>query len=473
MFEGNGALGSRQEGFSFSAEDEGEVQLVRKGWATFSVFGKDLFTGKTFQRSHPIEELHERLEEYSDMMEHDLYIVQHRFRTFNRQKLLVSWLCAFYVDLDYYHEDSRSPGEMLEAVLVYCEREKIPKPSAILFSGRGLYLKWYLEDGAPGRALPKWDQIQAHLVKKFEAFGVDRKARDASRVLRIIGSYNQKSGERVEALWILRGEDGKVKRYGFRELGDAILPFTEAEYQEWKRNGKMRKAQSQVERVRGKKGFVRVRGGEEWERIHGGLQLSFPRRGSHIFQDLWKLARLRSWDRDGIPDGERMTFVLWLCNHAALALNGAEQPRVYHEVAWFLKHLVPHWGMQKIHQGLHAVYKRSKAMMKPEGWIEFAGRLYPALYTPKNSSLVAWLKITDQELEQLDYIRTDGTYAAQKRRKEREKGVLSRDEYLLRSRSRREKALDLRESGMTWEEVGGEMGMSRQGAQQLVSRGEK
>lgn len=450
---------------SWGSREEAKVQLERPGWGTISVFVRDNNTGKSFQKSYESFQISEALEDCSAwcFFEQDVFITQHRFKFFNRQQLSLFWLCSCYVDLDIYtvYSGERDFDFWVSLILSRCEEVNIPYPSAIIDSGRGFYLKWYLLDGAPGRALSKWNKIQDSLLSKFLDFGADKKARDASRVFRVLGTINKKSGQKVQAVWLCPCDKEEVKRYTLRELGNAVLPYTQEEYEIWKKNGVLREVQKSLPFERTSKSLVGLKCDLEWERVLPALQLSFSMRGRHVFDDLLKLALMRGWDKTGIPDGERATFMLWLCNHAALALNGAEEPRVYQEVSLFFKSLVPHWKMHKIHSEMHAVYKRSKAMMRPEGWVEFRGKVYPSLYTPKNESLVSWLGITDEELVQLDYIRTKETRAEQTKRKRREGGALERGVYLQQAEARKKVVKTLRLEGKTLREIADLVGITR------------
>jgi DNA-directed RNA polymerase specialized sigma subunit len=190
-----------------------------------------------------------------------------------------------------------------------------------------------------------------------------------------------------------------------------------------------------------------------------------------VVEDLRVLAVLRGWDKTGIPDGFRNEFVFWLSNHAALALNGAHHKRVYHEIAAELKSLVPHWHMNRIHRCLHSIYKRSKEMMKPTGWVEYQGELWPRLYTPSNETLIERLQITPEEIIQLHYIRSKETEAEQRKRKRQDHGMRSREDYLEQFEPRRKLAVDLREEGKSWQQIGDILGISRSGAYYLVSKG--
>jgi len=457
----------------WSAEKERGVQLERPGWGTYIAFVKGV-DGKVdyFQKSYRMEDFGEFLidVEHWNEMNWDVYGVQHRFREFNRQQLSLSWLCSCYVDLDVYKVlgEEWELERVVEGLLKHCEETKTPYPSVIISSGRGLYMKWYLKDGGPARALPKWNKIEEALVSRFLAYGADRQARDASRVLRVLGTVNQKNWGMVRVVWACGCVEEDVKRYTLREMGDAVLPYTQEEYEAWKQKGVLRLAQERLSFEKGPRKLVGLKCEEEWERILPAVQLSFSQRGRHVFEDLWKLAKIRGWDKTGIPDGQRATFMLWLCNHVALSLNGSPKDRVYQEVACFLKSLVPHWTMSKLHAELHAVYKRSKAMMQPSGWVEYQGKVYPLLYTPKNASLVGWLGITDEELIQLDYIRTEETRAEQTKRKRREQGVLEREEYLKQAQERRELARRLRAEGKTLREIAAAMNTSMSQAIRLL-----
>ena len=92
------------------------------------------------------------------------------------------------------------------------------------------------------------------------------------------------------------------------------------------------------------------------------------------------------------------------------------------------------------------------------------------LYTPSNGRLVEDLRITDQELEQMDYLRFGGSEAASRKRKRREEGKQSQEERSLLAQERREEALRLKEEGRTWSEVGDILGVSGEAARKLGAR---
>jgi hypothetical protein len=451
----------------FDAQAEAEVQLETSHRVTFSVVEKSP-SGQTVQRSRRIGDLHEVLMDCIENAENDIWLTQHHFKDFNRRKLSVSALCALYVDLDFYRFPALKKAgvrEVEERVLERCKELEISYPSVILWSGQGIYLKWYLHP-VPGRATPKWDVVQQHLVEKFKDLGADPQARDVSRVLRVIGTRNQKTGGVVQPLWIRRSPGELATKYSFDKLADEILPYTKEEYQRYRQQRPLKKFEKKKS-----SSPVLLKTEEGWGSILAARQLSFALRGRHVVEDLRVLAVLRGWDKTGIPDGFRNEFVFWLSNHAALALNGAHHKRVYHEIAAELKSLVPHWHMNRIHRCLHSIYKRSKEMMKPTGWVEYQGELWPRLYTPSNETLIERLQITPEEIIQLHYIRSKETEAEQRKRKRQDHGMRSREDYLEQFEPRRKLAVDLREEGKSWQQIGDILGISRSGAYYLVSKG--
>lgn len=465
MSEVSRVFAESQDVCGFDAGMEGELQLGDvKGFATFSVFFDA--GGKKKQRTYKVTEFHEVIEKYSVCSDANVYVTQHQYFRWNRQKASVKRLSTCYVDLDYYREERlrhRTAESLASEVVWFCEEGGAPEPSAILSSGKGLYLKWYLE-GIPSGKMAAWDRLQRELVKRFGYFGADPAARDASRVLRVLGTRNQKNGEKVRPVW-LNLEGGKVKQYRFHELFDDVLPYTLEEVTGYGK-GEERLLEREERAFKAKERHIEDRDlGLHLDK----RQLSFCSRGLHVFSDLQKLSELRGWDKTGIPDGQRDLYLFWLVNHGFLGFLGSYHPEVYHEVAYTLKALVPTWRMDRVHNALSAVYKRAKEAHQGQPWVSFEGRLYPRLYTPSNARLVEDLRLTAQELEQMDYLRFGGSEAAQRKRKRREEGKLSQEERSLLAQQRREEALRLRDEGKTWQQVGEALGVSKSRAFNLAS----
>lgn len=112
-------------------------------------------------------------------------------------------LNALYLDLDCY-----KIGMTQEQVL--CDLEdnyfdtKIPVPTFVINSGRGLYLIWKINEDR--NALPRWTNVQKYLFEQCKDLNADPQALDAARILRVPYSINGKNGETVR---IMRFNDVK------------------------------------------------------------------------------------------------------------------------------------------------------------------------------------------------------------------------------------------------------------------------
>lgn len=108
-----------------------------------------------------------------------------------RDVLHLKRLNAFYVDLDCY-KLGLSKREVLMELKDNYIGSKIPEPTFIIDSGRGIYLVWKLRN-EDKKALPRWSAVQQYLTDALEALGADQACTDAARILRVPFSYNTKS----------------------------------------------------------------------------------------------------------------------------------------------------------------------------------------------------------------------------------------------------------------------------------------
>ena len=118
-----------------------------------------------------------------------------------RDKEHVGRLKWLYVDLDFYNTCYKNFTKQQIAGLLELDYfgRKIPAPSYIIDSGRGMYLLWKVEEHI--NAYPRWEKMQRFLCEQLQEFGADRKvASDSARVLRRIGSINSKTGTKVEVM---------------------------------------------------------------------------------------------------------------------------------------------------------------------------------------------------------------------------------------------------------------------------------
>jgi hypothetical protein len=170
-------------------------------------------------RSYRVPELIRHLPPIADPG--DWYISANTFKARRRSLPDLFSLRANFLDLDYYRESALSvlsPKDVWEIGQSRLSDRRIPGPQAAIFTGRGLQLVWAIGD-LPPEAHSRWRAVQDHLAKVLSDLGADRNALDASRVLRLPGTLNSKSGQL--AVFVFLDQD---TRTNFEELAHAVLP---------------------------------------------------------------------------------------------------------------------------------------------------------------------------------------------------------------------------------------------------------
>ncbi|MEG2364105.1 MAG: helix-turn-helix domain-containing protein [Terrisporobacter sp.] len=144
------------------------------------------------------------------------YVSQNTFYKPQRRIENIKELRAVYIDIDCYNSKYTK-----EAVQYFLENDlyghKIPRPNYLIDSGRGLYYVILIKP-VPSMAMPLWYAVQRYLYNILKPFGADANALDPTRVLRIVGTLNSKSGTCVEVL------DEYDYEYSLREIQEGFLP---------------------------------------------------------------------------------------------------------------------------------------------------------------------------------------------------------------------------------------------------------
>jgi len=409
------------------------------------------------QRSHRISSLPYVIDLADSRL--DNYISQAEFLKPNRRVVNIARLNLNFVDLDFYtldpdRERFTSERQMAGAVRIFCDDENIPQPSLIAFSGRGLYLKWLYGRPIPRQALPRWNAIQRRLVELFQPFAADPRSRDASRVLRLMGTTNTKSGKIVRVLHV-EEEDGKPKLYGFDWLAYELLEIERGAIAE-----NRRKAEAGRKAKEARRRFEAIEGGRKGN-SSGLRKLSPMRLNWDRLEDLRKLAGLRGWTENGIPKGHRETYLFWSANF--MLSSGATHPgQMFHEVTALAREVCP--GMEaEARSCLSTVYRKGLAHVAGER-VEFNGKKHSPLYTPRNQTLIDYLQITPEEERQLGTIISEEEAAERHRKRRidglRKAGAVERSAYVESAEMKRAEARLLRAKGMKQREIAEQMGIS-------------
>lgn len=399
-------------------------------------------TGELNKDGYPVRQQRSfRVSQMSDVIraidkDRNTWISQSDFFMPTRRIIHLKSLNLCFVDLDYYYTDTYEfwEPERVSAALLYAIEDadvQVPPPSLIISSGQGLQIKWILEKSLPRQALPRWNAMQRVFVERLSSFGADPKAKDASRVLRLVGTVNGKSGERVRVI-----HDSGL-RYDFEYLATEYLPLG--------RDDSRLRTQS-------KPNLKTINGGKE------GLLKGFSGRSLawHRLEDLRSLARMRG----GVYQGERMTHLFWQMNF--LLLSGATNTaQMGYEARALAREIAPDWQWNESELG--SLYKKAKDASAGKT-IEFNGKSWTPLYTPKNQTLIDLFEITDDEQKQLRTIITKDLArkrdAERKREIRRGTGMMDRETYLTQNNKNRAEAIKMRNSGMSQRAIADALGVS-------------
>lgn len=404
----------------------------------------------------------------------DTYISQAEFASPNRRIANFARISLLWVDLDIYHierlNDFRVESiawQLLEA----CADRGIPPPSVIIDSGMGMYAKWYLDAPIPKRALPRWQLVQNILCLKLRDFGADQRAKDASRVLRVVGSIHKKSGRRVSILWqnttpthgaeLVNG----VAAYSFDMLADDQLPLTREQLREVRAKRDLAK-QASISRQTSTGNSLTLVSTQNTTglRPFTPSQLAWDR-----YSDIIKLTEIRGW-HGGAPAGQRDMLVFLA---AAMMSQALILPQLAGQIALIAKKFSPTWSDAEINSCVSSVIARAEAASKGEK-LEFNGRQVDPRYLFKNDTLLSLLDITPEEETQLTTIISKSEAkrrdAARARRTRAMAGAVDRVNYEADAATRRASALALRQQGHSWGEVGSAIGVSATAARLLASR---
>ena len=366
----------------------------------------------------------------------DTWISQAEFLLPNRRVVNLARIGLLFVDVDSYHmpwAKGRSPEQLADSFLYFCEQAGVPEPSLIIWSGRGLHAKWLLDKPLPRAALPRWNACQRGLVELLRETGADPRARDVSRVLRLVDTVNSRNGEMARVVYASTSTDNETRRYDFEWLCEMLLPVARWDLEQARQARSERKALKLVSKNTRQK-----------QRTFSGRRLAWDR-----LEDLRTLQKLRSVE-GRVQAGERMGLLFWQMNF--LLLSGASHAAgLWHEAAELARQMDPDWGYQS--PELSTLYRKAKAFESGET-LEFNGRRYPPLYTPKNDTLVSLLNITDDEQRQLKTI-ISRTQSRERDRLRKEKqrraaGVVDRATWERNALSRRKPWEALGISRRTW-----------------------
>lgn len=407
------------------------------------------------QTSHSVEQLYEVLPAYAGL--NDVYITQNRFygpRATNR----IAELSALYSDLDYYNASDFAltqmpPEAAFESASNALLKAKIPFPSLAIYTGRGLALVWRHKP-VSRNVLPKWERCQQCIFEVLEELGADPGAKDAARVMRLVGTYNSKSGGLVET--IIENLD---EVWEFADLADEILPIPQEQFEE--QRARSRENGEKLPSKTSRRAFQGRQDGEE------GFTLTTLCKSR--MEDLRRLMELRGMEK--LPPGRRDEWMFV----AGVSLSYLVAPEALEKKMFALGREVANWSEAKTRSCISTVLSRAHAAADGKT-LEWQGQQRTTRYWLTNEEIIRRLRITPEEEEHLKTIISKDTRRKRDReRKERQRrseGVAPRAAYLAeRKESRqhdRHTAQRLSSQGMSLRKIGSELGISHTQVKRLL-----
>lgn len=357
------------------------------GWITLAKKDDD---GTWRQYHYQPEQL---ASELSTWLGENVYFSQNTFYKPQRRIENIKQLRALYVDVDCHHLNY-DPHWVVEKLNLEVFQESVPIPNFIIYSGRGLVCIWLIEP-VPYQALPLWKAVQNHFYQQLEYVGADKKSIDSTRVFRVSGSINSKNGKEVMV------EYRHDYRYILKDLQTEYLPEL---------------VPKQPKKV-GRKSKVL--------QLHNIRNLHYAR-----LLDLVKIAELRNYDLKGYRELTCFLYRYWSC---CLTDDLEDSLKQMLEFNGEFQEPLPENEVLKATQSAEKAWKAKSDAKANE---EAMAKGYPgAGYNLKNSTIIRWLDINQEEQIHLRTI--INPYEKRRRKRERDKLAfreknrsVSREDYL-------------------------------------------
>ncbi len=165
--------------------------------------------------------------------EADCYFTINSFYKNVKNTEAIRHLNAIVLDYDFYKIEKYknfSPYQMYEAYI----KDTLPKkPSAVIDSGRGLYVL-YIFNHCSYKRLNLYKAIYKAFYERQKQFGMDVNAMNGTQIIRLPGSFNSKSLSEVTILELNDTE------YELNEFAD-LLPYTQEQVAEHKKKREIEK----------------------------------------------------------------------------------------------------------------------------------------------------------------------------------------------------------------------------------------
>lgn len=145
--------------------------------------------------------------------EADVFVTPNTMYRKQRRVSNIRQFRALFQDLDI-HKLGFNKEEVVWSIYIMAYENKIPMPTMIVDSGRGLHIYWKIKN-APYGALNTWQELQDYLYYQLRSLEADRKALDGARVLRLPNTLNSRENALCKVLVL--NDDIEYSMYDLRE----------------------------------------------------------------------------------------------------------------------------------------------------------------------------------------------------------------------------------------------------------------
>lgn len=158
----------------------------------------------------------------------DVYFAPATFADKRRVADQVEGIQSLYIDIDCGEgKPYTTVKEGLAALLQWCQNLQVARPSAIVFSGRGLHAYWALDRPYPR---DEWLPVAQHFKQALAAAGgglqVDAACTaDAARVLRVPGTHNRKDPDNPQPVKVLECNGQRMSLQAFQAQLPKVGPI--------------------------------------------------------------------------------------------------------------------------------------------------------------------------------------------------------------------------------------------------------
>lgn len=348
------------------------------------------------------------------------YISLNTFFKKKRQVVCLKRLNACYVDIDCYKMGLRK-----DTVLYMLEqdyfKQRIPEPTLVVDSGRGLYLIWKLKN-EDRNALPRWKKVQEYLIETCKKFGADSACADAARILRIPFTINERNEGKVK---ILKFYDYAYSLYEIIKEYD--IPYTPYRKKEKKRTTeKMRRCALRIAKTR----QIEAPDLNDYETTFAYIKTYYIKGKSCVTKQK-NLPQVDSWTRGLLIDR---------CNDLERLFSMRKGEECKREIALFMYRLWQILITGDYQEALDRTLQFNHQMDKPfsDQYVKIRTRSAERIlkkgkiYRYSNYRIVQDLEITDQEQQYLSILKDlshSNSLVQEQKRKKKER---NRKAYIIR-----------------------------------------